>query len=803
MFTAGHRFQRGHWFLSLLTIGVLSALGWGIQQALMANAPPLEATVAVALFTGAVVTMAFERWNASGHACFTAAFLAITSHLIYSIYVLIVAQLGPWSMVFGVVLFLLQFLAMTLMLIHTFEIIDVLCRTQWVRRSGPKRLPGYAPKVSIHVPIHREPPDMVIKTLNALAKLDYWNFEVLVIDNNTDDEDLWRPVERHCAYLGPRFSFFHLLPWPGFKSGALNFALKQTAVDAEIIGIVDADYLVEPAWLSDLTGYFADPKMAFVQTPQDYVDTKTRGIYGKALALSYIYFFRISMATRNESNSIIFAGTMGLLRKSALERVGGWDEWCITEDAEVSIRLLDMGYQSVYIDQTYGRGMMPMDYAGLKKQRFRWAFGGMQLLRVHAGKLFNPWAKGELTFGQRWAYLTGGMQWLNDPLTLAFTVLLLIGAGTLLTIGSLGVQPFAGAILFVPPVFLLFAVARFLWALRVREGCTFMDALRALFVLLGLTWVVTLACLRGLFSREGVFLRTPKLGDVATLSDSIAVVRWEIFIGLVCLVMAATLITAAPFELHSVRTVVTMLLVWQAAIFLAALLTSLWDYLARRETPAKPRFVFNTLDSVLGPMVTERQTAFWIGIAGMLLAQLMYLAVARAPVLERLFWTDPLKQFIVPTSALSVDNKAKAASILVVEADAARRGDVEKALALWHRDGSIVDENFTPKDKSDDRVWKGLDGLRERYQEEFGKRHYLSLFHPNMHVSLNGDDVVIVNDIDAKIVDSLSSDPQHVRLRQSDRWQLRYIEGKWQIIKLEVNRAPKGSTAQLNIGEKL
>ena len=202
-------------------------------------------------------------------------------------------------------------------------------------------------------------------------------------------------------------------------------------------------------------------------------------------------------------------------------------------------------------------------------------------------------------------------------------------------------------------------------------------------------------------------------------------------------------------------------------------------------------------------MVTERQTAFWIGIAGVLLAQLMYLAVARAPVLERLFWTDPLKQFIVPTSALSVDNKAKAASILVVEADAARRGDVEKALALWHRDGSIVDENFTPKDKSDDRVWKGLDGLRERYQEEFGKRHYLSLFHPNMHVSLNGDDVVIVNDIDAKIVDSLSSDPQHVRLRQSDRWQLRYIEGKWQIIKLEVNRAPKGSTAQLNIGEKL
>ena len=73
---------------------------------------------------------------------------------------------------------------------------------------------------------------MLIETLDALARLDYPNFEVLVIDNNTQDEAVWRPVEAHCARLGARFRFFHVDPLAGFKAGALNFALRQTAPDA-------------------------------------------------------------------------------------------------------------------------------------------------------------------------------------------------------------------------------------------------------------------------------------------------------------------------------------------------------------------------------------------------------------------------------------------------------------------------------------------------------------------------------------------------------------------------------------------
>src|SRR5579864_2731788 len=127
-------------------------------------------------------------------------------------------------------------------------------------------------KVSVHVPAYNEPPAMLIETLDALARLDYPDFEVLVIDNNTRDESVWRPVEAHCAQLGPRFRFFHVAPLAGFKAGALNFALERTAPDAVIVAVIDSDYVVDPRWLHDLTPSFQDARVAVVQAPQDYRD---------------------------------------------------------------------------------------------------------------------------------------------------------------------------------------------------------------------------------------------------------------------------------------------------------------------------------------------------------------------------------------------------------------------------------------------------------------------------------------------------------------------------------------------------
>ncbi|OFV94009.1 MAG: hypothetical protein A3G76_04845 [Acidobacteria bacterium RIFCSPLOWO2_12_FULL_65_11] len=118
-------------------------------------------------------------------------------------------------------------------------------------------------------------------------------------DRNTADERLWRPVEAHCAVLGERFRFFHLLPWPGYESGALSFALAHTNSDAEIVGVIDADYVVEPEYLADLVGYFANERVAFVQTPQDYRDHVGRGRCGRALYLVRGGYARLRFADRS------------------------------------------------------------------------------------------------------------------------------------------------------------------------------------------------------------------------------------------------------------------------------------------------------------------------------------------------------------------------------------------------------------------------------------------------------------------------------------------------------------------------
>ncbi len=129
-----------------------------------------------------------------------------------------------------VILFPAQLAIILILLINGFEFTEVVWRKFWVREFGlltPE--PGEKqPFVSIHLACCNEPPEMVILTLDSLAALDYENFEVLVIDNNTKNEEVWQPVEAHCAKLGPRFRFFHLNPWPGFKAGALNFGLTQT-----------------------------------------------------------------------------------------------------------------------------------------------------------------------------------------------------------------------------------------------------------------------------------------------------------------------------------------------------------------------------------------------------------------------------------------------------------------------------------------------------------------------------------------------------------------------------------------------
>ncbi|HKY14087.1 MAG TPA: glycosyltransferase, partial [Microthrixaceae bacterium] len=223
--------------------------------------------------------------------------------------------------------------------VQTYEAWETLVRVRWRRPRLPSVVDdSHAPRVMIHVPVHAEPPEVVIATLDRIAALDYANYTVLVIDNNTEDEALWRPVEAHCASLGDQFAFVHVMGVVGAKAGALNLALRRTPADVELVAVVDADYQVRSNWLRRTVRHFADDRIAFVQGPHAYRNYQ-RSRFGQMANEEYRVFFETSMVAYNERDAALTVGTMCVVRRTVLDQVGGWAEWCLTEDSELSVRI--------------------------------------------------------------------------------------------------------------------------------------------------------------------------------------------------------------------------------------------------------------------------------------------------------------------------------------------------------------------------------------------------------------------------------------------------------------------------------
>jgi cellulose synthase/poly-beta-1,6-N-acetylglucosamine synthase-like glycosyltransferase len=460
-----------------------------------------------------------------------------------------------------------QLLLLAMLLSDSFELAETVWGRVWRRRYQPLPAPEGAPlpKVSIHLPICNEPPQMVRQTLDALAALDYPDFEVLVVDNNTADPALWEPVAAHCARLGPRFRFFHLGKWPGFKAGALNFALRETAADAEIVGVLDSDYVVEPDWLRRMVPAFARPEVGFTQSPQDYRDAG-ESLFKRLMFWEYAGFFKAGMVTRNERNAIIQHGTMTLIRKEAMRMANGWAEWCICEDSELGLRLFRHGWEAVYSPQSFGRGVMPDDFAAYRKQRHRWAYGAVQILKGHWRALFSPFRR-DLTPGQRWHFAMGWAPWFGDALGLVFVLLGLAWSAGLVFAPKSTEFPI---LLFMLPSIGLFAFKLFqilvLYAARVP--CGWADRLGAALAGLALGHTIGKAVITGLFTRRLPFLRTPKMEDSPALLRGLAMAWQEA--ALLALLWAAA---AGVTIVHQAAT-------WEAVLWTVVVLVQSMPYLA-------------------------------------------------------------------------------------------------------------------------------------------------------------------------------------------------------------------------------
>lgn len=469
-----------------------------------------------------------------------------------------------------------------------------LAEASWTRKrrrffaGSPERelQPGRTlAKVSIHVPAYNEPPEMMIETLNALAALDYPDFEVLVIDNNTKDPAVWQPVEAHCAKLGERFRFFHVAPLAGFKAGALNFAIRNTAPDAEVIAVIDSDYQVSPRWLRDLIPYFDNPAIGFIQAPQDYRDAG-ESLFKQMCYAEYKGFFHIGMVTRNDRNAIIEHGTMTMVRASVLNSVEGWAEWCITEDAELGLRIFEAGYEGGYVEQSYGRGLMPDTFIDYKKQRYRWAYGSIQIMRRHLDTLFG-FGDQRLSRGQRYHFVAGWLPWLADGLNLFYTGAALIWSVVIILDPKHTDPPLA--VFTIPPLALFcFKVLKLIYLYRTRVGASRWETFGAAWAGLALSHTIAKAVVAGTWTSSLPFIRTPKCENKPRLVQAFLSAMEETVLALLLIGAALAVLWLQGGELPGARLWAAALLV-QSLPYLAAVGMGLINvFPTRRPLPVSP-----------------------------------------------------------------------------------------------------------------------------------------------------------------------------------------------------------------------
>ena len=476
------------------------------------------------------------RWRAGGLVALTGLAAVVVGFLAYAVGIAL-PRVPEETLWLSVTLLAVEAWSLGMVVVYAFYGLDATMRRRW-RRSAD-RVPfsrHYVPKVAFHVACFNEPPQLVAESLRALLQLDYPRdrYVVMVLDDSTDPA-CRAPLEAFCRENG--LEYLHREDRRGFKAGALNHALARTPADVELVSVLDADYQLEDGFLRETVGYFVDPNLAFVQTPQDYRNigqsSLTRGYY-----YADAYFYRAVLPARNEQNAIIFCGTMGILRRSALEAVGGWGERFITEDSELSIRILERGYDSLYVNRTYGRGLIPPTFDAYKKQLYRWSFGSVKVVKAHLKRfLFS-----HLSVRQKFDFLVGNFHWFDG-----LGVCAIAAAVALLGVAELAGLPISHhhqrevwLVGLVPAVLLVDGAVRVHAALARGSGAGFGTSMRVLGMWYAIKFNNMFAAVKSLLGFRMPFVRTPKAPDtrpsrLRALGLAVRLTRFELVCGLTLL----------------------------------------------------------------------------------------------------------------------------------------------------------------------------------------------------------------------------------------------------------------------------
>ncbi|NJO39510.1 MAG: glycosyltransferase [Cyanobacteria bacterium RU_5_0] len=320
----------------------------------------------------------------------------------------------PLNGVFSLGLFLLELLMLFSGMIQLFLMLRVRDRRReadWLSMDVVET--RYMPTVDVMIPTYNEPAFILRRTIMGCQAIDYPFKTVYLLDDTRRPEIKALAEELGCEYLTRPDNRFA-------KAGNLNNAFTQT--NGELIVVFDADFVPTTNFLTRTVGFFQDPQVALVQTPQAFYNSDP---IARNLGLENVLtpeeevFYRQIQPIRDGAGSVICSGTSFVVRRRALEETGGFVTDSLSEDYFTGIRLSAQGYRLVYLDEKLSAGLAAENIAAHAVQRLRWARGTLQAFFIKA----NPLTIRGLNLLQRVAHLEGLLHWFTSISRVGFLLM--------------------------------------------------------------------------------------------------------------------------------------------------------------------------------------------------------------------------------------------------------------------------------------------------------------------------------------------------------------------------------------------
>lgn len=363
--------------------------------------------------------------------------------------------------------------------------------TIWPRSVQQEFSKNFQPHVAVFITVCGEPADVIEVTVKAAKAMRYPQVSIYILnDGKVANRDNWREAEeiakRHEVHCITRD-----VPG-GAKAGNINNALAQTT--EPYIVIFDADHVPKREFLLETMGYFVDERVGFVQSPQFYHNASVNQVAGGAWEQQTLFFGPL-LKGKNTINSAFMCGTNMVLRRKALDEVGGMSEKSIAEDFLTSLLVHSKKWKSVYVDKVLAEGLAPEDFLSYYKQQFRWARGSLELIFG-----FNPLFRRGLTFNQRIQYLGSAGFYLSGIVVLANALLPLLYF--YFGLKPLVVNTMTLALVFLPYIFII------IYTLQLSSNFTY--TFRALSFSLGSFTIYSKALLHSIIRKKNSFAVTSK-----------------------------------------------------------------------------------------------------------------------------------------------------------------------------------------------------------------------------------------------------------------------------------------------------